>query len=381
MDYVWKALFCEFVGTAVLVFVGAGAVALTVAQGGSVVGAALAFGLVYMSLFYTWGSYSGAHFNPAVSLGFAAAGRMPWLLMLGYWVAQLLGALLGAALVAYFWGIDSNGLGNAGASVGELTFSDMWAAFLLEAVLTFILVTVVLFVTANPLLAIIAGLAIGMVLTFAYLAAGPLTGASMNPWRSLGPAIFSNNLGSYWIYALGPIVGALVAAMVYRLLTYEWDCCDAVDECGNPIRDECGHQLKRCKRPVVDACGNQVCGPCGKGQTEYYLKREHKLHWFQENPLTYLYEWMTSRGMSPAYIKQELDHAAATVAPCGVAADSGAIIQQLAGAVQPTCPQPIDVNGQVAGSGLVQPTITTTTPQGTIQTPMQVQYPATMAAF
>lgn len=326
MDYVWKALLCEFLGTALLVLIGAGAVALTAAQGGSVVGSAFAFGLVFMSLIYTWGTYSGAHFNPAVSFGFAVAGRMNWWLMLGYWVAQLVGGIVGAALITYFYGTESG----AGASVGSLTNTDGWASVFLEAILTFILVTVILFVTRNPMLAVIGGLAIGLVLTFSYLAAGPLTGASMNPARSLGPAIFSNNMGTYWIYVVGPLLGALVAALVYKLLTHDWSCCDAVDECGNPILDECCNQLEQCERPVLDNCGKQVCGPCGEGLTEKYYRHKRSIHHHQETPLTYVGEWMTAHGMAPGYIKQEFEHAAAkVVGPQLTIANPSEVVQQV----------------------------------------------------
>src|SRR4030042_3109293 len=101
-DYLWKSLLSEFIGTFTLVFIGASAVALTVAQGGSILNSAFAFGLALMTIIYVWGSYSGAHVNPAVSFGFAVAGQMNWGLMLGYWIAQLLGGIAAAALVAYF---------------------------------------------------------------------------------------------------------------------------------------------------------------------------------------------------------------------------------------------------------------------------------------
>lgn len=381
-DYVWKALLTEFLGTAILVMIGAGAVALTVAEGGSVVGAAFAFGLVFMSLIYTWGSYSGAHFNPAVSFGFAVAGRMNWLLMLGYWVAQLLGGIVGAALVLYFYGTDTG----VGASVGSLTNTDAWAAVLLEAILTFILVTTVLFVTRNPMLAVISGLAIGLVLTFAYLAAGPLTGASMNPARSLGPAIFSNNMGSYWIYVVGPLLGALVAALVYKLFTIDWNCCDAVDECGNPILDECCNQLKICTRPVLDNCGRQVCGPCGEGLTEEYFKHERLFTHHQETPLGYIGEWMTSHGIAPGYIKQEFEHAVAGVAPNGVIANPEAVVQQV---VQPVASAVPGIATRPAmGAYIAQPVLTQPAlaqpfmvPQTGYQTGYQTYGPNTGSAF
>lgn len=312
-DNVWRMLVSEFIGTGILVFVGCSSLAYSTAQGQSVVGSALAFGLALMTLFYTFGSFSGAHFNPAVSFGFAVAGRMNWWLMIGYWIAQLLGGIAAAALVAYFFGTASG----VGASIGSLTNTDAWKAVLLEAILTFFLVITVLLVTRNPMLAIIAGVAIGLVLTFDMLAGAPLTGGSMNPARSLGPAIFSNNMGTYWIYVVGPLLGALVAALVYKLLTIDWSCCNKVDECGNPVLDECGNPIKECSRQVLDNCGNPV-KDCNGNVYETYSKHERKLTHMQETPLLYLGEWMSSHGFDPRYLKQEIEHSVNKVAPNGV---------------------------------------------------------------
>lgn len=256
----WKALVAEFIGTFALVFIGCSAAALTLAQGGSLVGTAFAFGLVLMTMIYVLGSYSGAVFNPAVAFGLAVAGRMNWGIMLFYWIVQVVAAIAAGALVAYFFGTATG----VGASVGSLTYSLPWQAVLAEMVATFFLVIAVLMVTRNPMLSLAAGLAIGLVLTFDILAIGPLTGGSMNPARSLGPAIFSNNISSYWIYVVGPLLGALLAALVYRLFTHNWNCCTLKDECGNDILDECGRRIKECKRSLLDNCGNPVRGPCGR---------------------------------------------------------------------------------------------------------------------
>jgi MIP family channel proteins len=292
-DFLWKSLISEFIGTFTLVFIGASAVALTLAQGGSLLGSAFAFGLVLMTLIYVWGPYSGAHLNPAVSFGFAVAGQMNWALMLGYWVAQLVGGIAAAALVMYFFG-TANG---AGASIGSLTNTDAWKAILLEAFLTFFLVLAYLFIYRNPMLAIVAGIAIGLVLTFAMLAAGPLTGASMNPARSLGPAIFSNNMGTYWIYIVGPLLGALVAALIYKLFVRDWSCCDKLDDCGKPILDACGNKLKVCKRPVVDSCGRAI-SDCNGAKFEQYLKVDRKYGHMQETPLHYMGQLMNQPAMA-----------------------------------------------------------------------------------
>ena len=323
-NYLWRALLAEFLGTFTLVFVGAGAVALTAQQGGSLIGSAFAFGLALMVLIYTWGSYSGSHLNPAISFGAAVAGRMNWGLMLGYWIAQLLGGIAAAALIAYFFGTASG----AGASIGSLTNTDAWRAVLLEAILTFFLVITFLLVTRNPWLAVASGLAIGLVLTFDMLVGAPLTGASMNPARSLGPALFSNNIGTYWIYVVGPLLGALVAALIYKLFTNDWSCCTKRDECGNPIVDECGNPLKECKREVVDNCGKPVTNCNGK-LYETYTKHERKLNHMQETPLHAIGEYMSSHGFDPRYLKQEFSHAIEKVAPDGVVQDPPAVVRNV----------------------------------------------------
>jgi len=322
--YLWKSLLTEFLGTFTLVFVGCGAVALTAQQGGSLIGSAFAFGLALMVLIYAWGSYSGAHFNPAISFGTAVAGRMNWGLMLGYWIAQLLGGIAAAALIAYFFGTASG----VGASIGSLTNTDAWKAVLLEAILTFFLVITFLLVTRNPWLAIASGLAIGLVLTFDMLVGAPLTGASMNPARSLGPALFSNNIGSYWIYVVGPLLGALVAALIYKLFTNDFSCCTKRDECGNPVLDECGNPLKECKRQVVDNCGNPLTNCDGKVY-ESYIKHERKLTHMQETPLLAISEWMSGHGFDPRYLKQEFERAADKVAPGGVIKNPQAVVENV----------------------------------------------------
>jgi len=312
-DYIWKALLSEFIGTFTLVFVGAGAVALSAQQGGSLIGSALAFGLALLVLIYTFGGYSGAHLNPAVSFGFAVSGRMNWLLMIGYWIAQLLGGIAAAALIAYYFGTDND----QGASIGSLTNTDAWKAVLLEGILTFFLVITFLLVTRNPMLAIVSGVAIGLVLTFDMLVGFPLTGASMNPARSLGTALFTNNIGTYWIYVVGPLLGALVAALVYRVFTTDWTCVTKRDECGKPILDECGNPLKVCNRNIVDNCGKNV-KDCNGISSEQYTKHEQKLNHMQQTIPTAIGSWLSTRGLDPRYIKQEMDHVVENVLPNSV---------------------------------------------------------------
>jgi MIP family channel proteins len=309
-DYLWKALLTEFLGTFTLVFVGAGAVALTAQQGGSLIGSAFAFGLTLAALMYAWGNYSGAHFNPATSFGFAVAGRMNWVLMLGYWVAQLLGGIVAAGLIVYFFGSENN----AGASVGSLTNTDAWKAVLLEALLTLFLVVTILLITRNPTLSIASGLAIGLVLAADMFVGFPLTGASMNPARSLGPAIFTNNISTYWIYVVGPLLGALVAALVYKLMTWEFNCRPMTTDCGEPILDACGKPMLTCTRAVVDSCGKEI-KDCSGTVTETYTKHLVPEHHHQATLATSIGQAMSAHGLDPAFVKQEMQHAVGTAAP------------------------------------------------------------------
>lgn len=217
----WKALFAEFLGTFSLVLIIAGVATLTPAQGGSILAVGIASALILIALIYIFGQYSGAHFNPAVSLGITVVGQMSWLKMLLYWIVQFAGGILAALLVVYLFG-------SAGATIGSLTNTEPWKAVAAEAIATFFLVLTILFITQNKLLTTVGGIAIGFVLAAGIIAIGFLTGGSLNPARSLGPAIFSNNLSTYWIYLIGPLIGGLVAAIVYwlySLTTKHNNCC------------------------------------------------------------------------------------------------------------------------------------------------------------
>lgn len=174
-----------------------------------------------------------------------------------YWIIQFIAGIAAAALIAYLFGTASG----VGATIGTLTNTNAWGAVLAEAVATFTFVIVVLIVTRKPLYSLIAGVAIGLSLGIAILAIEPLSGGSANPSRSLGPAIFSGNLGTYWIYLIGPLLGAFVAALVYRWFIND-NCCNMVDECGDPILNECGKPIKQCTYPVVDNCGRQMYDEC-----------------------------------------------------------------------------------------------------------------------
>ena len=304
-DVWWKSLIVEFLGTFTLVFVGASAVAAAINSGtdggtGLLVAAA-AFGLALMTLIYVWGSYSGAHFNPAVSFGFAVAGGMNWALMLGYWIAQILGGIAAAALVIYFFG-------NAGASVGTLTNTDAWKAILLIAILTFLLVIAYLFIYRNPMLAIVSGIVIGSVLALTVLAGGPLVGAgSINPAGVLGAAIFSNNIGSIWIYVIGSLLGALVAALIYKLFVANFNCCYKVDDCGKRLQDECGNNLMECERPILDKCGRPVVDECGKTLTEKVDVIERQHGYKQETYKKEAMQWFNKHGINLHNLDKKCD--------------------------------------------------------------------------
>jgi glycerol uptake facilitator-like aquaporin len=226
MYELWKSLIAEFLGTFILTFVVAGAVALNVAQGGTVVGNALAYGFIYMVLIYILGCYSGAHYNPAISFGMAVVGRLGWCRMLLYWIAQFVGAIAAAALIAWIYGIDFG----AGSPVGDLTFSQPWKVIVLEMFLTFFLVLTFLYMTKNPMVSLISGFVIGIVLAADVLVGGFLARVGVNPAYALGTGIMSGNLSSYWIYIVGPLFGALLAALIYKCMTIPWTCGEVADK-------------------------------------------------------------------------------------------------------------------------------------------------------
>jgi aquaporin Z len=229
-----KKLAAEFIGTAVLVIVAVGVATENFGFklfGGSVaagvVTTALAFGLVLMGLAYAIGPISGAHVNPAVTLGFMATGRMKVGEGLAYMVAQVAGAIGGALLLwQIFEGVPDysrkvQGLGADGYGASSIVHLNQTGAFLTEAVLTFIFVMVVLFATHTAAIKGAAGLAIGMTLAAVHLIGIPLTGTSVNPARSIGPALIvgGHATNQLWLFIVAPLVGGLVAAIVSRLIS------------------------------------------------------------------------------------------------------------------------------------------------------------------
>jgi aquaporin Z len=228
-----RKLFAEAVGTALLVFVGVGVATLSfgfkatgLSTSAGIVATALAFGLVLLALAYTLGPITGAHVNPAVTMGFVASGRMTINEAIGYWIAQFVGGFVGAAGI---WAIFSGspayststvGLGTNGWGKASMIHIDLGGAFATEVVLTFIFVLVVLIATSRIGSAGFAGLAIGMGLTIVHLVGIPLTGTSVNPARSLGPAIIVGGeaIKQVWLFIVAPLIGGVIAALVYRYL-------------------------------------------------------------------------------------------------------------------------------------------------------------------
>jgi aquaporin Z len=204
----------EMFGTFALVFAGAGAVIIDHVSGGAVthVGVAITFGLVVMAMIYAVGDVSGAHLNPAVTIGFFVAGRLRLRDVGPYMIAQIAGAL--AASVAH-----RVLFGNVASLGATLPSGSAMQSLLLEAILTAMLMFVILCVASGPKeVGLMAGIAIGGVIGLEAMFAGPICGASMNPARSLGPAMISGTQAHIWIYIVGPIAGAIAAVPLWRVV-------------------------------------------------------------------------------------------------------------------------------------------------------------------
>ena len=203
----------EFIGTFALVFAGCGAIMVDAQTGAlSHLGVALTFGLVVAVMIYAVGHISAAHFNPAVTVAFASAGHFPWREVPGYVIAQCLAALLAVGLLHLGLG-EVAGYGATRPSVGASQ------ALVFEFVCTFFLMFVITAVATDDRAAgQLAGVAIGGTVALCALFAGPVSGASMNPARSLGPALFDGSLDVLWLYLVGPVLGAVAGAWAYRLV-------------------------------------------------------------------------------------------------------------------------------------------------------------------
>jgi aquaporin NIP len=201
----------EAIGTFSLVFAGTGSIVINDVTGGGVshVGVALTFGLIVMAMIYAVGDVSGAHLNPAVTVGFVVARRLKMRFLMPYVMSQLTGAVLASVALLCMFG------NHAGLGSTKPLGSD-WQAFALEAVLTGILMFVILCVsTGSKEAGTMAGIAIGGVIGLEALFAGPISGASMNPARSLAPAIVSGHLLSLWVYVTAPFLGSVVAVPLW----------------------------------------------------------------------------------------------------------------------------------------------------------------------
>lgn len=218
-----KKLAAEFIGTAALVLIGCGAAVLAGQQVGQL-GIAFAFGLAVVAMAYGLGPVSGCHINPAISFGAFVAGRMSAGEMARYVVAQCLGALAGAGLLLFIaqgktdYSLALDGLGQNGWGPGYLGEYSQTAAFLFEVVATFLLVTVVLGATQQGAPPMIAGLAIGLTLTVIHIVGIQVTGVSVNPARSLGPALLvgAKAMGQLWLFIVAPLIGAGLAGLAFR---------------------------------------------------------------------------------------------------------------------------------------------------------------------
>lgn len=223
-----KKLVAETVGTATLVLFGCGAAVLAGPEVGQL-GIAFAFGLAIVAMAYGIGPVSGCHINPAVSLGVFLAGRMTANEMLMYWAAQFLGALIGAGVlfliasgraaeagVAYE--VGAYGLGSNGWGAAYLGGYSMTAALVFEVVATFLFVVVILGVTQKGAPSQFAGLAIGLTLVVIHIVGIQVTGVSVNPARSFGPAVFAQGdaLSQLWLFIVAPLAGAAMAGMAFR---------------------------------------------------------------------------------------------------------------------------------------------------------------------
>jgi MIP family channel proteins len=217
----WNKYLSELVGTFLLVFAGCGAIVVNDSMGGPLghVGICLVFGLIVMVLIYSVGNVSGAHFNPAVTLGFYFSGRLKAREIAPYITAQVVGAIAAAALLRALFPAHTT-LGSTLPAGGEVV-----RAFVFETILTFALMYVILNVaTGWQEKGIMAGAAIGGTVALDALFGGPICGASMNPARSIGPALVSGQTATLWIYLAAPVLGALLAYPACRC-TQGSKCC------------------------------------------------------------------------------------------------------------------------------------------------------------
>ena len=215
-----KKYISEFIGTLVLVFFGCG---VAVISGGNLVATSLAFGLAIVAMAYSVGSVSGCHVNPAVSLSMYLSKKMELKEFLWYVLAQVLGALAGTGLLYLIFKGSSIGVANLGANgyaALSATGISLVAALAVELILTFVFIYTILGVTSDESKSNVAGLVIGLTLTFVHLIGIRLTGTSVNPARSLAPAIFLGGeaLKQVWVFIVAPLAGSVLATYVFKYL-------------------------------------------------------------------------------------------------------------------------------------------------------------------
>ncbi|MEP7210039.1 MAG: aquaporin Z [Alphaproteobacteria bacterium] len=226
-----KKLIAEFIGTATLVFLGCGAAVLGGMDHVGQLGIAFAFGLAIVAMAYGIGPISGCHVNPAVSFGAMLAGRMSLNDMVMYWIAQFLGALAGAGILYLVatgqpdFQMGEYALGSNGWGPNYLGHYNQTAALVFEVVATFLFVVVILGSTQTKAPSAFAGLAIGLTLTVIHIVGIQVTGVSVNPARSFGPAVFAQGeaLSQLWLFIIAPLIGAGIAGALFRFRTLEAD--------------------------------------------------------------------------------------------------------------------------------------------------------------
>lgn len=211
-----KKYVAEIIGTFGLVFCGTGAMVINDVTGGTVthVGVGLTWGLIVTVMIYSFAKISGAHINPAVSIAFVAAGKFEKSKLIGYILAQLAGAFFASGVLRMMFQ-ENESLG------ATLPFGSWQQTFILELILTYFLMLVILFVSQNKNLAEYTAPAVGATVMLEALFAGPISGASMNPARSIAPAVVSGNLEHLWVYIVSTIIGACLASLTWLLMKEE----------------------------------------------------------------------------------------------------------------------------------------------------------------
>lgn len=223
-----KRYICELIGTLTLVLFGCGSAAIA-GQTLGTLGIALAFGLSIIAMAYVIGDTSGCHINPAVSLGCLIDGRMNVKDFICYVIFQCIGGLIGIGILYFLitqadiGGIAATGLGANGYGAASSIGISMIGALVTEIILTAVFVFTILGVTGNKKTSRIAGIVIGLTLTFVHIMGIPITGTSVNPARSLAPALFLGGepLSQVWVFIVGPLVGAVIAALIYKFIAKE----------------------------------------------------------------------------------------------------------------------------------------------------------------